>query len=187
MEEKASELEEEEESLELEEGKETSELGEEGEGASELEDKEEATALGKEQPSTFQSCSVVVNTKHGVEITTDELKNILAKEAEDSEKEEEERSEWELGVFLLWEEGKDFEIQKLKTTSQIEKKEDSYTLKEIACSYLASDSEKKTLVKHELTSKETDLIQETGENVRSVIGIFGEIQEEIRSIENSHP
>lgn len=178
---------EEEEASELDEGERASGLEEEEE-ALELEDEEEDSVLGKEQPSTFQSYSVVVNTKHGAEITSDELENILTKEAEDSEKEEEEGSEWELGVFLIWEEGKDFEVEEIKTTSQSERKEDSHTLKEIACSYLALDSEKKTLVKHELTSKETDLIQETEENFRrSVIGIFREIQEEIGNIKNYHP
>ena len=62
-------------------------------------------------------------------------------------------------------EGKDSEVEKSKTISQIEEKEASHELKQIAYSDLASDSEK---MKHELTALcyETDLIQETAENFR---------------------
>lgn len=164
QEEEASELEEErEEASESEEGEHTSGLEEEGEEASELEEGEdnsglekedselekeglEATVLYKEQHSTFQP-HTIVNAKHGFEITSEGLENIIIKEIEDSDQEEEEDSEWELEVFLTWEEGKDFEVEKVKTASQIVKKEASHGLQEIAVSYLPSDSEKKKFMK----------------------------------------
>nr|XP_019586572.1 PREDICTED: LINE-1 type transposase domain-containing protein 1 [Rhinolophus sinicus] len=271
-EEDTSGLEEEEEASELQEGEETSEseLQEDGEEASEfeeeeetsgleeeeessgLEEEEEASVLRMEQHSTFQH-HTMVNTKHGVEITSGSMEDIIIKEVEDSEQEEED-SEWELEVFLTWDEGKDPDVKK------VEKKEASYGFKEIAC--LASESETKkvkhqmvqkiqnkeetatprnkgtgtlcptlhwdsssksleissdtqkkhsctnlstpsgitkllrktekerhkTLQTKELTSKETDLIQETEENFRrSVIHFFREIQEDIGSINNYHP
>ncbi|XP_016064228.1 PREDICTED: LINE-1 type transposase domain-containing protein 1 [Miniopterus natalensis] len=176
---------------ELEEGEESSELEEEGE-ASDLEEEntsglegKEASVLCKEQHSTFQH-SAMANTKHGVKIACDEL-NILTKKVEDSEQEEED-SEWELEVFLTWEEEGDSEAESRKTTSQTEEKEASCQLKELTHSYLASGSEKKKSMKHRLTSKETDLLQETEENFRKgVINLFREIQEEIGNIKSYHP
>lgn len=44
-----------------------------------------------------------VNTNHGVEISSDDLENILINVVEDSEQEKE-GSEWELGVILMWKE-----------------------------------------------------------------------------------
>lgn len=259
-----------EEASELQEGEETSELEEDGEEASELEEEEETSGLEEEessgleeeveasvlcieQHSTFQH-HTVVNAKHGVEITNDSMEDIIIKEVEDSEQEEED-SEWELEVFLTWDEGKDPDVKK------VEKKEASYGFKEIA-HYLTSESETKkvkhqivqkiqnkeetatprnkgigtfcptlhwdsssksleissdtqkkhsctnlstpsgitkllrktekerhkTLQTKELTSKETDFIQETEENFRRrVIHFFREIQEDIGNINNYHP
>lgn len=114
----------------MEEGEYTSGLEEDGEEASEWEEEEdtsgleeeekedselekeglEATVLYKEQHSTFQP-HTMVNTKHGFEIPSEGLENIIIKEVEDTDQEEEEGSEWELEVFLTWEEGKDLEVK----------------------------------------------------------------------------
>ncbi|XP_035947251.2 LINE-1 type transposase domain-containing protein 1, partial [Halichoerus grypus] len=154
----------EEESSELEEeGEEASELEEEGEEASELDEEEEASGLEKEgekeasvlrekQDSTFQRHSEV-NTQCGVEEKNNGLEIVLIKEVEDSEPEEEKGSEWEMEVVLSWEEGEDSEVENVKTASQIEKKEASDGLKEIAYDYLAQDFERKKLVKHQMVQK----------------------------------
>ncbi|XP_045657280.1 LINE-1 type transposase domain-containing protein 1, partial [Ursus americanus] len=155
QEEESSELEEEgEETSELDE-EETSGLDEEEEETSGLEDEgeEEASLLREEQGSTFQHHSVV-NTKCGVEEkNSNGLEIVLIKEVEDSEPEEEEGSEWEMEVVLSWEEGEDSEVENVKTASQIEKKEASDGLKEIAYDYLARAVEKKKLVKHRMLQK----------------------------------
>nr|AIN80991.1 L1TD1 [Dobsonia moluccensis] len=146
-------LEEEEEASELEEGEYTSGLEEEEEENLEFEKKGlEATVLYKKQHSTFQP-HTMVKTKHGFEIPNEGLENIIIKEVEDSDQEEEEGSEWELEVFLTWEEEKDFEVEKVKTASQIAKKEASHGLQEFAVSYLPSDSEKKKFMEHQVVQK----------------------------------
>ncbi|XP_036112684.1 LINE-1 type transposase domain-containing protein 1 [Molossus molossus] len=125
--EETSELEEkdeEKETLELEEGEEASELEEESEEASDLEE-EETSVLCKKRHSTFQSCTMR-NTKHGDEIASDELKNILTKEVEDSEQEEEESSECELEVFLTVEEGKDSEVEMSEQTDLVQETEENF-------------------------------------------------------------
>nr|XP_044605078.1 LINE-1 type transposase domain-containing protein 1 [Equus asinus] len=140
----ASELGEESEGASEEEGEEASELGEEGEGAS---------VLCEEQDSNFQHHTVVNPKLRVEEIASDDLKLPLIKEVGDSEPEEKEGSEWEMDMFLTWEEGKESEAEKVKTASQIEKKGASHTLKETAFSYLASDSEKEKLTKHQMVQK----------------------------------
>ncbi|XP_025284554.3 LINE-1 type transposase domain-containing protein 1 [Canis lupus dingo] len=157
-EEEASGLEEEEEETSgLEEEEDTSELEEEvGNEALALEEEgeEEASVSYKKPASTFQ-CHSVVNTKYGVEEkNSNDLEIVLIEEVvEDSDPEEEEGSEWEMEVVLSWEEGEDSEVENIKTASQIEKKEASDGLKEIACDYLARDFEKKKLVKYQMVQK----------------------------------
>nr|KAF6378598.1 LINE1 type transposase domain containing 1 [Myotis myotis] len=193
-EEEACELEEEEkEALDLEEGEETSglkqeaseleegetsELGEEEE-VSELEQGEESS--GPEEETASELCNQqnfhYYSLARGAE--SEELDSILTEETECYELQEGESSEWESERYSPWPEGEDSEVE--ETTSQIEEKE-------LSCTHLASDSEKKKLVKCKLTSKETDLLQETEENFRrSVIQTLREIQEEIRDIKNYHP
>ncbi|KAF0878934.1 LINE-1 type transposase domain-containing protein 1 [Crocuta crocuta] len=153
-----------EESSELEgDGEETSDLERDGEETSELDEEEEASRLEKrgeeeasvlceKQDSTFQ-CHSWVNTKCGVEEkTSNGLEIVLIKEAEDSEPEEED-SEWEMEAVLSWEEGEDSEVENVKPTSPIEKKEASYGPKEIPCNYLAPKFEKEKLVKHQMLQK----------------------------------
>uniref|UniRef100_UPI003D9C7214 LINE-1 type transposase domain-containing protein 1 n=1 Tax=Equus caballus TaxID=9796 RepID=UPI003D9C7214 len=152
----ASNLEEESEGAsDLEEESEgASDLGEEGEGASELgEEGEGASVLCEEQDSNFQHHTVVNPKLRVEEIASDDLKVPLIKEGGDSEPEEKEGSEWEMDMFLTWEEGKESEAEKVKTASQIEKKGASHTLKETAFSYLASDSKKEKLTKHQMVQK----------------------------------
>ncbi|CAK7313025.1 LINE-1 type transposase domain-containing protein 1 [Vulpes lagopus] len=164
--EEASELDEEEEASGLEEEEEETSGLEEEEDTSELEEEvgnnevlgleeegeEEASVSYKKPDSTFQ-CHSVVNTKYGVEKNSNDLEIVLIEEVEDSEPEEEEGSEWEMEVVLSWEEGEDSEVENIKTASQIEKKEASVGLKEIACDYLARDFEKKKLVKYQMVQK----------------------------------
>uniref|UniRef100_A0A8C4LLU9 LINE-1 type transposase domain-containing protein 1 n=1 Tax=Equus asinus TaxID=9793 RepID=A0A8C4LLU9_EQUAS len=57
------------------------------------------------------------------------------------------------GASDLEEESEGSEAEKVKTASQIEKKGASHTLKETAFSYLASDSEKEKLTKHQMVQK----------------------------------
>ncbi|KAF3816389.1 hypothetical protein GH733_014562 [Mirounga leonina] len=146
QEEESSELEEEgEEASELDEEEGASGLEEEEEETSGLEEEgeEEASVLREKQDSTFHHHSEV-NTQCGVEEKTNNgLEIVLIKEVEDSEPEEEKGSEWEMEVVLSWEEGEDSEVENVKTASQIEKKEASDGLKEIAYDYLAQDFEKK--------------------------------------------
>ncbi|XP_045755035.1 LINE-1 type transposase domain-containing protein 1, partial [Mirounga angustirostris] len=158
QEEESSELEEEgEEASELDEEEEASGLEEEEEETSGLEEEgeEEASVLREKQDSTFQRHSEV-NTQRGVEEKNSGLEIVLIKEVEDSEPEEEKGSEWEMEVVLSWEEGEDSEVENVKTASQIEKKEASDGLKEIAYDYLAQDFEKKKLVKHQMAQKTQD-------------------------------
>ncbi|KAF3819777.1 hypothetical protein GH733_015286, partial [Mirounga leonina] len=158
QEEESSELEEEgEEASELDEEEEASGLEEEEEETSGLEEEgeEEASVLREKQDSTFQ-CHSEVNTQRGVEEKNNGLEIVLIKEVEDSEPEEEKGSEWEMEVVLSWEEGEDSEVENVKTASQIEKKEASDGLKEIAYDYLAQDFEKKKLVKHQMAQKTQD-------------------------------
>ncbi|XP_005878138.1 PREDICTED: LINE-1 type transposase domain-containing protein 1 [Myotis brandtii] len=165
------------EASELEEG-ETSELGEEEE-VSELEQGEESSGLEEETASEL--CNKQNFHYHSLArgAESEELDSILTEETECYELQEGESSEWENERYSPWPEGEDSEVE--ETTSQIEEKE-------LSCTDLASDSEKKKLVKCKLTSKETDLLQETEENFRrSVINSLREIQEEIRDIKNYHP
>ncbi|CAK6441207.1 unnamed protein product [Pipistrellus nathusii] len=206
-EEEASELEEGEEALDLEEGEEASgleqeasELEEEGE-VSELGEEEEVSELDQEDESLGpeeENASVLCDKQnsnlqyytmaHGVEKNSEELDNSFTEEDDYElyELQEGESSEWERELYLPWPEEEESEGE--ETTSQTEEKEASHLLKELPCSYVASDSEEEKLVKHKLTSKETDLLQETEENFRrSVINSFREIKEEIRDIKNYHP
>ncbi|KAI5938165.1 Eukaryotic peptide chain release factor subunit 1 [Manis javanica] len=151
--------------LEEEEGEGASGLEEEeGEGASGLgedeEEGEEASLSHEEQYSTFQN-HTVKNTKHGDEITSDSLEVILTQEDFEPEGDD---SEWEMEVFLPWgEEEEDSDVEKVKTTTQTEKKEASYGLKEIAFSYLSSDSEKK-LGKYQVPPKQNKEERATARN-----------------------
>ncbi|XP_006779690.1 PREDICTED: LOW QUALITY PROTEIN: LINE-1 type transposase domain-containing protein 1 [Myotis davidii] len=192
-EEEACELEEEEKEEDLEEGEETSGLKqeaselEEGEN-SELGEEEEVSELeqgaeysGPEEETASELCNQqnfhYHSLAHGAE--SEELDSILTEETECYELQEGESSEWESERYSPWPEGEDSEAE--ETTSQTEEKE-------LSCTHLASDSEKKKLVKCKLTSKETDLLQETEENFRrSVINSLREIQEEIGDIKNYHP
>uniref|UniRef100_A0A8C0KIE9 LINE-1 type transposase domain-containing protein 1 n=1 Tax=Canis lupus dingo TaxID=286419 RepID=A0A8C0KIE9_CANLU len=106
----------------------SSELEDEEEEASGLEEEEEETSGLEEEEDTSELEEEVGN-------------------------EEEEGSEWEMEVVLSWEEGEDSEVENIKTASQIEKKEASDGLKEIACDYLARDFEKKKLVKYQMVQK----------------------------------
>ncbi|KAK1339947.1 hypothetical protein QTO34_018511 [Cnephaeus nilssonii] len=179
----------EQEASELEEDGEISELGEEEE-VSELEQEEESSGLEEEKASVscnkFYSDLKYSALAHGVELNSEELDRIFSEEEKCYELQEGDSSEWERELYLPWPEEEDSEVE--ETTSQTEEKEASLLLKELPCTYLASDSEEKKLLKHKLTSKETELLQETEENFRrSVINSFREIQEEIVDIKNYHP
>uniref|UniRef100_A0A8D2CMF1 LINE-1 type transposase domain-containing protein 1 n=1 Tax=Sciurus vulgaris TaxID=55149 RepID=A0A8D2CMF1_SCIVU len=136
-----SETEEEEEEVSgMEEEEEEASGEEEEEEEGEEEEGDDNSILCEEQYSTFQGLTVV-DKKNGVEeITRDDAEIVLIDLIVDSESEEEE------------EQGKSSQV-KVKTTSQIEKKETLYGLKDIAFGYFVWDPEKKKLVKPQMVYK----------------------------------
>nr|KAF6378599.1 LINE1 type transposase domain containing 1 [Myotis myotis] len=151
----------------------------------ETHEEEASESQDKDAPEEEEACELEEEEKEALDLEEGEETSGLKQEASELEEgetselgEEEEVSELEQGEESSGE-GEDSEVE--ETTSQIEEKE-------LSCTHLASDSEKKKLVKCKLTSKETDLLQETEENFRrSVIQTLREIQEEIRDIKNYHP